>query len=48
MNHHLQLVTRKEWLEGQRRDYRIERFLIVTGALFDVAVVLLALDRLFG
>lgn len=45
LNQHLQLVTRREWLEGQRRDRRWETFLIVTGAIFDALVVVLAVER---
>lgn len=44
-NQHFQLVTRREWLEGQKHDRRWETFLIVTGALFDAMVVILAVKE---
>lgn len=42
-NQHLQLVTRREFLEYTRKDRRHEKVLIVVGAIFDLMVVILAL-----
>lgn len=45
-NQHLQLLSRAEFNRHVRHERRIERALIAAGAVFDLTVVLLALDRL--